>query len=199
MNENEIMKMLETEADNVEVPNVLGEVHTALDQRGSVVQDAVIPFRGGRTIWIRIALAVAALVVLVVGSVIMVNQFAFDSNVYATINVTGGPGFAINVNRDSRVIDVATETQDGLTVLDKVDYSRRDFEGVLSALLVVAVDLGFIDSDGLESGQIAFDIETASESGRTRLRGCVNRSVDAAIRHCRNRQGHGNGNHNNSN
>lgn len=133
----------------------------ALEENGAFLKVANMHYEPGQTVsevipmqlpestgktgyrWVRSLAAVAACLVLLLTCVFMAGRMPYAS-VYLTIN----PEVRIDVNRMDMVVGLEGVNQDGVDLIEGLEYKKKDLDTVMDELVDRAIEMGYLHPGG---------------------------------------------------
>lgn len=201
MKKKDIKEMMKSRAENTVVPDVLDEIKKAdlslyKTQDASIVPQAKVSAQGQaapkrkKLTWQKFAMSAAAAFLVFVLGFSTFQAFKFDSNVYATVSMSASStaSYSIELNKNSKVIDITAETEESKAILQKLSYKQKDFNDTLTGILKACVDAGLISEAQIFGDEIDFTIDCPDDKDTRQLQDCINGCMGAAKQHCQNRR-----------
>lgn len=146
--------VLDEEGNFLKVANLHYEVGQIVSNVVEMQMSHHIPKANHVNRWMYSMVAVASCLVLMVTSVLQINQMTYAS-VYMTIN----PEVRIDVNRKDIVVGIEGVNVDGVDLIEGYNYQKKDLDLVVDELVDRAIDMGYLH----KGGQISLVLDADSE------------------------------------
>ena len=143
MSDRELEKKIKDSFEKI-TPDVLASVLADCEEKGQevVMKESVITNK--RPVRLRRFASLAAVFIILFGSVIGVNAYQSNKAISARVSLDVNPSVEIQVNKKERVIDVAPLNEDGKTIIGDMDFSGSDIDVAVNALVGSMMRNGYI-------------------------------------------------------
>ena len=143
MSDRELEKKIKDSFEKI-TPDVLASVLADCEEKGQevVMKESVITNK--RPVRLRRFASLAAVFIILFGSVIGVNAYQSNKAISARVSLDVNPSVEIQVNTKERVIDVVPLNEDGKTIIGDMDFSGSDIDVAVNALVGSMMRNGYI-------------------------------------------------------
>ena len=124
-------------------PDVLTSILADCEEKGQelVMKESVI---NKRPVTLRRFASLAAVFLILLGSVIGVNAYQMNKAVSARVSLDVNPSVEIQVNKNERVLDVVALNEDGKVIVGDMDFSGSDIDVAVNALVGSMMRNGYL-------------------------------------------------------
>ncbi|MDR3263676.1 MAG: hypothetical protein LBT30_05130 [Clostridiales bacterium] len=180
MKNNEIKRLLRSEADNVQIPDVLTEIKKAdLTEYKDIGTEIVSAHTPKISLRVKL-LSGAAAVLLVILALIIVPSVSFDKKVYAEVALGAYTEFEITINKKEQVIDIKTSGDNAKKILENISYQKQPFDKTLTNLITACISEGYIISgEHITNRDIPIAVYCRYADGTARIRECIDEIVNS--------------------
>ena len=142
MSDRELEKKIKDSFDKI-TPDVLTSVLADCEEKGQelIMKESVM---NKRPVRLRHIASLAAVFVILLGSVIGVNAYQMNKAISARVSLDVNPSVEIQVNKKERVLDVVALNEDGKIIIGDMDFSGSDIDVTVNALVGSMMRNGFL-------------------------------------------------------
>lgn len=168
MKNKDILNRINSEMNNIIVPDVLSKVRD-----NSVINIKAVNKKARTNYTRKIAFAVSMIVILLAVFIpLQVFVFSFDTAVAATITIDVNPEVQLQINSDDQIISATGINDDGIDLLSNIKLKRKSIDDAIEIIMTRMDELNY------ENTSILYDLNCNNESAKGRLKNKINENTN---------------------